>query len=386
MKSGDEQSAFLVPPAASQEEEFLYNLGRGSSLLERGNLGEARWHLEKAAQLRPGNPQCQNLLGLVAFRQGRLGEAREIYEKLIVQYPDQHSLMLNLALVLVKQQQYPEAKSLLEKILARDPGNHKARELIEAMQRKVGSAETGQERAETASELADRMGLDQVSDQAAGRLESPARRQGPGDRQLGQRTEAGPFRCTGSVVWISGGRPVHCRLGGLALVRGEVAATPVQKVFRGSDTGIPFGVGRDAMHRVEDFSGLCLIAPSGQTLMAVDVAAGKGYFREGLVLCFLAEGWENLRLVTETQDFRVPLLCVDSPAQLVVGIEGTAVWMKVDREQPLVVQDAYLCGWRGDLAVKIAGREAQGAWLEFSGAGDVLLDLPEKALERPPWD
>ena len=58
------------PGGGQRRRVFLEALYRGGELLAAGQMTEARDHLERAYQMRPGNEKAQNLLGLAYFKLG----------------------------------------------------------------------------------------------------------------------------------------------------------------------------------------------------------------------------------------------------------------------------------------------------------------------------
>ncbi|MGZ6140437.1 MAG: tetratricopeptide repeat protein, partial [Myxococcaceae bacterium] len=59
-----------VNPAEASDAVFLEALYRGGELLQQGQMTEARDHLERAYQMRPGDEKAKNLLGLAYFKLG----------------------------------------------------------------------------------------------------------------------------------------------------------------------------------------------------------------------------------------------------------------------------------------------------------------------------
>ena len=57
-------------PSEASDAVFLEVLYRGGELLQQGQVPEARDHLERAYQMRPGDEKAKNLLGLAYFKLG----------------------------------------------------------------------------------------------------------------------------------------------------------------------------------------------------------------------------------------------------------------------------------------------------------------------------
>ena len=67
-----------VTPAEVSDAVFLQHLYRGGELLQAGQVTEAREHLERAYQIRPGDEKAKNLLGLAYFKLGDFVQARHV--------------------------------------------------------------------------------------------------------------------------------------------------------------------------------------------------------------------------------------------------------------------------------------------------------------------
>jgi len=115
-----------VNPAEATDAVFLEALYRGGELLQQGQLTEARDHLERAYQMRPGDEKAKNLLGLAYFKLGDFVRAAEVYEALVRENGADPTLRVNLGLVYLKSNQLTRAVREFETAVDLQPGHLKA--------------------------------------------------------------------------------------------------------------------------------------------------------------------------------------------------------------------------------------------------------------------
>lgn len=115
-----------VNPAEATDAVFLEALYRGGELLQQGQVTEARDHLERAYQMRPGDEKAKNLLGLAYFKLGDFGRAAEVYEALVRENGGDPTLRVNLGLVYLKSNQLTRAVREFETAVELQPGHLKA--------------------------------------------------------------------------------------------------------------------------------------------------------------------------------------------------------------------------------------------------------------------
>jgi uncharacterized protein (AIM24 family) len=115
-----------VNPAAASDAVFLEALYRGGELLQQGQVTEARDHLERAFQMRPGDEKAKNLLGLAYFKLGDFVRAAEVYEALVRENGADPTLRVNLGLVYLKSNQLTRAVREFETAVELQPGHLKA--------------------------------------------------------------------------------------------------------------------------------------------------------------------------------------------------------------------------------------------------------------------
>jgi hypothetical protein len=115
-----------VNPAEASDAVFLEALYRGGELLQQGQVNEARDHLERAYQMRPGDEKAKNLLGLAYFKLGDFGRAAEVYEALVRENGADPTLRVNLGLVYLKSNQLTRAVREFESAVELSPGHLKA--------------------------------------------------------------------------------------------------------------------------------------------------------------------------------------------------------------------------------------------------------------------
>jgi uncharacterized protein (AIM24 family) len=109
-----------------QHTEFIAALYQGGELLAKGNVLNAREHLERANALEPRNEKAQNLLGLAYFKLGLFERAASVYERLVRQNPADPTLRVNLGLVHLKTNHLQRAVQEFEAATAIDPQHAKA--------------------------------------------------------------------------------------------------------------------------------------------------------------------------------------------------------------------------------------------------------------------
>ena len=106
----------------------------GYSLADRGQrLPEARQLIERALQLRPGDPFITDSLGWVEFRAGNLAEARRLLEQAWAARPDTE-IGAHLGEVLWAIGQRDEARRVWRQAMARDTDNEVLRETLKRLQ------------------------------------------------------------------------------------------------------------------------------------------------------------------------------------------------------------------------------------------------------------
>lgn len=115
-----------VNAAEATDAVFLEALYRGGELLQQGQVTEARDHLERAYQMRPGDEKAKNLLGLAYFKLGDFGRAAEVYEALVRENGADPTLRVNLGLVYLKSNQLTRAVREFETAVELQPGHLKA--------------------------------------------------------------------------------------------------------------------------------------------------------------------------------------------------------------------------------------------------------------------
>lgn len=115
-----------VAEDVAQAEEFLYHLHRGSDLLLKNKVLEAKEELERALQRRPQDAKSQDLLAGVYFRLGVYPRAIEIWGALVAAYPQDVALRVNLALAYFKTAMVEEAADHIHSALRLQPDHERA--------------------------------------------------------------------------------------------------------------------------------------------------------------------------------------------------------------------------------------------------------------------
>ena len=366
----------MTEPDDDFDGDFLYHFYKASELLQIGQLETAEKQLEKALELKPGNPKVMNLLGLVCFKLGRFQRSILIYQDLIDQYAEDATLRVNLAMVYLKNDQLKEAEYELKTAIQLNPDHEKAHRTLAVVNMKLGQEDQAQEHMVKA-------GIDDV---AAEPEPEPSVSQPPG--QPGGEPETGvsqppqteqpyvvpstPFSLEDEYLVADSPGRLFTRLSTLSWVSGDLKFTAVKKRFEGQSTKYSFGKGKQAMVLVEGEGQLNFSAHQhGYHLHAQDEQ--PGYFMEGYVFAFSnVAAFENGRLPSEEKN-DPPIFHLQGPAQIVLVFPGRMRTRKVEDDKLLVDLDK-LVGWSGNLAprvVNISRPLPTALWIELSGTGEV---------------
>lgn len=110
----------------AQAEDFLFHLHRGSEMLLKNRVLEAKEELERALHFQPQDAKSQDLLAGVYFRLGLYPRAIEIWSSLVAAYPSDATLRVNLALAYVKTGQSEDALDHVMGALRIQPDHERA--------------------------------------------------------------------------------------------------------------------------------------------------------------------------------------------------------------------------------------------------------------------
>lgn len=110
----------------AQAEDFLFHLHRGSEMLLKNRVLEAKEELERALHYQPQDAKSQDLLAGVYFRLGLYPRAIEIWSSLVAAYPSDATLRVNLALAYVKTGQSEDALDHVMGALRIQPDHERA--------------------------------------------------------------------------------------------------------------------------------------------------------------------------------------------------------------------------------------------------------------------
>lgn len=110
----------------AQAEDFLYHLHRGSEMLLKNRVLEAKEELERALAHQPQDAKSQDLLAGVYFRLGVYPRAIEIWSSLVAAYPSDVTLRVNLALAYVKTGMSDDAREHALAALRIQPDHERA--------------------------------------------------------------------------------------------------------------------------------------------------------------------------------------------------------------------------------------------------------------------
>jgi hypothetical protein len=361
--------------------DFLAHFYKASELLQIGQLETAEKQLERALELKPGNPKVLNLLGLVYFKLGRHQRSILIYQDLIDRYAEDATLRVNLAMVYLKNDQLREAEYELKTAVELNPSHEKAHRTLAVVKMKLGEEEQAHQHMAVA-------GIDDVEAEPE---PEPSVSQPPGQSapapQAAPQTEpvpvpepeqtyvvpTTPFSLEDDYLVADSPGRLFTRLSTLAWVRGDMKFTAVKKRFEGESTKYPFGSGKQAMVLVEGEGQLNFSAHEhGYHIHSQGEA--PGYFMEGFVFAFSNVAYfENGRLPSE-EKHDPPIFHLQGPAQIVLVFPGRIRTRKVEDDKLLVDLDK-LVGWSGNLAprvVNISRPLPTALWIELSGTGEVF--------------
>jgi hypothetical protein len=369
----------MTGPDDDFDGDFLFHFYKASELMQIGQLEEAEKQLEKALELKPGNPKILNLLGLVYFKLGRHQRSILIYQDLIDRYAEDATLRVNLAMVYLKNDQLKEAEYELQTAVQLNPNHQKAHRTLAVVKMKLGQEDQAQEHMAVA-------GIDDVEaepepepsvSQPPGQPD-PAPMPVPVSEPISVPEQAyvvptTPFSLEDDYLVADSPGRLFTRLSTLAWIRGDMKFTAVKKRFEGESTKYPFGSGTQAMVLVEGEGQLNFSAhENGYYLHSLGDT--PGYFMEGLVFAFSNVAFfENGRLPSEEKQ-DPPIFHLRGPAQIVLVFPGRLRTREVDNDKMLVDLDK-LVGWSGNLAprvVKISRPLPTALWIELSGTGEVF--------------
>ena len=357
--------------------DFLFHFYKAGELLQIGQMEEAETQLEKALELKPGNPKVLNLLGLVYFKLGRFQRSILIYQDLIDRYEDDATLRVNLAMVYLKNDQLKEAEYELQTAVELNPDHEKAHRTLAVLKMKLGQEDQAHEHLAMA-------GIDDVEAEPEPAAQSaalevervPVPEPEPEPESAQEKpyvVPTTPFSLEDEYLVADSPGRLFTRLSTLTWVRGDLKFTAVKKRFEGESTKYPFGSGNQARVLVEGEGQLHFSAhESGYRLHSQ--GDEPGYFLEGYVFAFSNVAFfENGRLPSEEKN-DPPIFHLQGPAQIVLTCPGQLCTREV-QDDKLLVDLEKLVGWSGDLAprvVKICRPLPTALWVELSGTGEIF--------------
>lgn len=406
MSDGFRSSDWALDAEADElTDDFLYHFYQGGELLSQGRLSEAAEALEQAAQIKPDNARCQNLLGLVAFKQGAFERSIGIYRDLVGRYPEDAILRINLATVYLKAGDLEQAANQLNQALQIDPGNRKIHRTMAVVLVRQGHTDRARQHLEQAGvedmgrwlsmleEEQDSPGTGDADTPVAPAAERPvqtvaelAGSQEP-DAGLGDAPAAvvapaepaahttGPFCIDGDCLEIRPRPRAYTRMDGLVWMEGDLSFSAVRKRFGGQPTKYPFDQGNRAMVRVEG-EGLLRIQGRPGQFQLIRHEQRPGYYLEEQVFAFGdTEGWENGRLPFEQED-HLPIFHLRGTAELVLACPGPLRTKTIEEGEGRFLLDVRrLVGWSGNLLPRLVRLDRPlpgGLWIELSGSGEVI--------------
>lgn len=101
--------------SANRKNEAQARLHMGITYLDQRNLPMAMRELTRAADLDPGNPEIDMMLGMTYKARGDLGKAEEYLRRAVDRKPDYADARNNLGIVLANQKRWDEAVREFEK-------------------------------------------------------------------------------------------------------------------------------------------------------------------------------------------------------------------------------------------------------------------------------
>lgn len=415
----------------AQAEDFLFHLHRGSEMLLKNRVLEAKEELERALQHQPQDAKSQDLLAGVYFRLGVYPRAIEIWSGLVSAYPADPTLRVNLALAYFKTGQADDALEHVHGVLRIQPDHERAwgyLGLINWRRGKIVEARDAFLRGGQASmarrmeELLEEDAADDAARKAeehrieaehvaraiedypahrslppprdpriavahAGETEAPApaapaiaaEAHAPKPPSIGELVAANLPGVAGDPVvqFVTSGQLYVRVVDGFCvrsdLIEGVVASAvglPVPRRVGGQDSGTLLG-GEHPMQRYSGLVELRLEPPAGATLHPLALEAAPLFVLESHLVGFSS--------TVEIECNQVPVGDVDVGVVRLLGSGTVVVWAKgalspisIARGRDARVRTASLIGWTGAVFVSPA-TGVSALSLVLRGDGAVLL-------------
>jgi uncharacterized protein (AIM24 family)/Tfp pilus assembly protein PilF len=404
--------ARLEEDAAGADEEFLFHLGRGGTLLAEGDAEGAEAALRRASTLRPRDVQALGLLGQALYKLARYDDAAEVYGRLVDESPAEAAARVNLGLASLKAKHHAQAVRQLEIALDLNPEHKKAMGYLglawleqgdftrargwfgragsEAMVAKCdellalakpAAAAAALEAAQPEPTAAEAPAAEALPDDtAAAPTEATEGLAAFAAARLVGRAGAGPFTLRGERLVATVRGQLLARGEGLLAARGALTLTPEMKRFRGRATEKAFGEGARRMLRAVG-EGELLYAAGERRLVPLALEGDAGYFREDAVFALEeAVAFENGRVAAQGGP-DLHLVHLRGRGEVLLEARGEVAALEVAPGAPVRVAVAALVGWTGALTPRVGplvdgGGAAAGEALavELSGEGRVLVD------------
>jgi tetratricopeptide (TPR) repeat protein len=110
----------------------------GDTLSEDDRLEEAEEFYQLALKMNPGLAHVYNRLGMAYRRQKKFTEALNLYNRALTFHPDDENLQYNIARVYWEMEDFQPAAETLSKALKLNPEFNEARQLLDAVLKKLG--------------------------------------------------------------------------------------------------------------------------------------------------------------------------------------------------------------------------------------------------------
>jgi hypothetical protein len=351
----------LTPKAT---EDFLFHFYRGHELLADDCPKEAKEELTKALELKPGDPQGQDLLAVAYFRLGLYPNAADIYEKLLAEHPRDERISENLSLCYQKLGEPERAREVREHALPARDGS-------------AGGAWSALEPEDTASP-------DASAGEAVPRLIDLV------------RATSLQFPIDGAAAARASGLVLLRAETGLALRRSavhflspevpEVRLVTMSRRVRGRSIDEPLGGSRDPLVLVDGPARATLAAGETSRLWAFRFDGDLLFLREAAVVGFEAcLSYENGHLAAFEGEEGV-LLQLRGSGTVVLSTRGSLVCAAIRSDGAALVARDAVVGWAGRLLPRPpAPHETPAlgtAFVSFTGEGTLFLLAGAGGAER----
>jgi len=396
-------------PVQGVDGEFVRRLHLGSDHLAAGDVEAALVEMEQAVALHPKDAKARGLLALCLFKLGKLDRAEEVYRDLVRENPFDVTLHVNLGLVQLKSGQHDAAIRTLEVATGLAPEHRRAQNYLGLAYAQSGNYEKAREAFVQAGSAAKAREMERAL-AALWAKEDPAQRKVPTEpfmkrpELVGETPPSGeegqepaaevpsmaeltrenrlfwprgaPFAIDKDVCSVDFSAGIHTRVDGLIAARGDTSWRPMQKRFGGRLIDRPFGSGTRQMWHASGGGQLLIAANHGgveRVFSAVRLEEDAYVVEERLFAFEESVDVENGRVPGQGLD--LPLVRLRGQGHLLLVTSRTLRSEPIFGNESLRVPLEGLAAWTGPLTPRLIAMfpGSEGAWVELTGEGDVLL-------------